>query len=578
MKKTFRSDWWVFAAFALVTVLSNALLVPEGLALHDSDALLQPLWADRLWRGGTWSAFPFQQGYGGTLPALVRSVWALITEPLIALFPSRLPPHVTAHMIFSYMIEPLAIALTAFFALKGTVSRIGAFLAALCCAVGFHEWVYLYGNDYYMALVVMGLLFLKIKTRHENPFATMKAGELLLTGFFCGIALWTFRPTIIFMVALFTPFHLVLPELRRILAARGKIERFIFWTLAAAMVLQLVIWMAGPDIGTIAGRRVRLHAGSNMRIVGALALLLWIKTRLSSLQPRHFVKAALVAAAAVTGFIPELSFMLTRPDASFGNWMTNDFGGALDTLKQLPHSLLELMTGEDHLSLYTGMDRNAPIILLVLSTFALLRGAARDRKLVPPLVIAVLAVIAYLRVYMTGPAEARYLYPLFPVIIFSIGVLWDATTKTRAARILVLLLIALNCGYQINQRRALAAFSQNSGRVHSIMETVSLMQKQDVPVVISDSYWHANAFSFVSRGKPLFASGTAEWGPPEARALALSTDLAGILLTGNTAPTADGIVTLLGKSFALSPLPSTGMFKCYRGKILTKKKQPGTSP
>ena len=117
-----------------ICLLANASLIPEGLALHDSDQCAYLLTAEHFYRFGEWRAFPLTIPYGGTALTVLRALWTW----LYAGASQRPDAFITGQMVFSYWISPLMITFLSYFMVRAYCSRGAALLAGVVAAVGFH--------------------------------------------------------------------------------------------------------------------------------------------------------------------------------------------------------------------------------------------------------------------------------------------------------------------------------------------------------------------------------------------------------------------------------------------------------
>lgn len=566
--------WFFIILFFLVAAISNAFLIPYGPALHDSDMFIQPLWAEGFRQGlipGFWTPFPFQQSYGGTLPAALRALWVSILEPALQLFGVE-KSFVTAHMMFSYLVLPTAIASASFWSIKRYTSKTGALIAALVAAVCLHSWIYLLGCDYYLALLVIGFIFLGLRAKILNPFLDLSSRHLFLVALFSGFSLYTFRATAVFVAAYFIPFHLLVAEaksfwnfLKNGAFASKWLSAAVFGFLIFMVLIQVRLEIFGPDFGTLAGRNLRLHAASNRNILLFIACTLWMKSRFHNFGLMHYKRAAIASIGLLIGFVPEIVFWLRLGKMPIANVMIASSEEMIQTFLNLPHAFKEMMLGEDHLRFYSGIDGNFSLILFLLVVFVVIKNSLFSRRFIHVGASVALAIVAYLKIYMSGPAETRYLYPMFPAVFIGIAWLWDEFRSKRMAISVVSILIVGTVINQINQKIHLSRKLTAENKIVVMNQVVADFRQANIHAVISDSYWNANAYTFLSQGKPTFTSTGAEWGPPEARQRAIASQRIGVLLSGSAVPDSRGIVTLLGKMFRLTPLKNVGSLKLFIG-------------
>jgi len=544
----------------ITTVITNGFLVPFGLGIGDGDSAIQPLWAEQL-RQGLWSPFPFQQSYGGTFLSSIRAFFIILFEPLLKLFFDSSRANVALHMFFSYVAVPLSVGVATFFTASRYASRVGAILAALVASVSYHSWIYLFGFDYYFALLLIAFIYLFIRANLVNPFFQLSFTNLFVVGFFTGFSLYTFRPALIFATVFFIPFHLINFELKRFFLPQDRLERVLLAVFFILLTIQVQLWLFGSDLGFWSLKRVRLHADSNFRLLIIAALLVWAKSKIRDIKADHLKRAGLVFLGFFVGFAPELIYYFQIGRFVGANWITSSVEQSVQTMFQLPHSFFEMMVGEDHLTVYQGLDRNFPILLFILSLYALFRKTIADKKFLPVFFAGLLAVVAYLRIFMTGPAETRYLFPLFPVLLIAIAVFWDWVRRYKTWP-LGLALVLLSVGYQVHQRYYLRQDVIETNRVEKIWKVIEEFRKADVPVVLTDTYNDGNPFTLAAGQKPYFACWYSVWGPPQAVELAKTAPRVGIL-SKNDMEHKEQVLELYDRKLRLVPYAKVEEYRLF---------------
>ena len=548
--------------FFIISFILNGFLINYGIALNNSDTVLQPLWSDGL-RHFSWSAFPFQQGWGGTTLATLRGVLV----PIIGFFIPGNESYLYSHFIFSYCIIPTLIAVATYFAATAMYSPLVSTLCAAGALAFPLSWVGMLGNDYYFFLIITGLLILGIKLRNPNPLPDLPLKSLFASALLIGLSLYNFRGSIIYAIVFVIPWNRQLANIKTLLRPLNLLEKSFFTIACILLIIQLRLDLFGPELGEIISQPIKLHSNSNFKFL-IIVLLIYTFIHFKSEFTKKFqFRTISFALGLALGFLPEIINTLTHTTALSKGFMVSNSVQTVETIAAIPHSLFELLTGEDHLSPYIGLDRNFPLIFGLLGTLALAVNSIRFEKDRILGVTALLSLLAYSKIYMTGPAESRYLFPLFPVLLLFPGVLLSFTSRISNTKLMTTIataFILFNYAYQINGKVQLTKSNLITSRESEIKETLKLMGDNSLNLLLTDSYWNANILTFASQRKILATSNQGVWGPLEARKRVLSAETIALALEFRN-PDADQKIELLGEQYKLELLGRKGKLRIYSG-------------
>ncbi|OFZ82009.1 MAG: hypothetical protein A2583_01345 [Bdellovibrionales bacterium RIFOXYD1_FULL_53_11] len=550
MQASHLSNAGIFILLALATIAAHAIFIPVGYYFHDSDMSVPLLFAEHV-RKGEWSAFYFQQSYGGTALSYLRALWVAIYEH----FNPTHTGYLKGHMIFSYCVGPTLATWFSYMCAKRYCSMAGALVAGLVTAVSFQGMIQHCGDDFYYAFFIAAPLLLMMASKTQSFFLESTRNRLALGGILCGFMFYTFRGFLIYILAVMVPWKQTFAEARRLLAPRGGLEKTGIGLVYFLLALYLYLDFFGPVIGDYKGRPVKLYPEPNLTIVAAIILLLELKIRYKSISLDFVKRAGIFIAGFATGFLPEIFHRLGKNDTIIlGNWETNSLMQALDLLaNRFAMSVRQLLLGHEIYNIYNGILKNTPYLLLIFGIWALLRESKRRPQLLPVLIALVLGILAFFRVHKSGAGQYRYLIPVLPVAALMAGILWDHVYKKGLKyRILVALLVAAACSYQLIQRQLVMKSTIQLGKIDEISRVVDYFKRNGVRVVISDEFFQSNHYTFYGREKPFFVSTGRIWGPPEGFELANTEKRVGILLTtGKLRPDAGRRLQIRGRSFQL---------------------------
>ncbi len=541
-----------------VTLVFHWQLIASGLGLLHSDFAPGLLVANEF-RNGNWSAFYFDMTYGGTSLGVLRAVWVSLWEWFFANDPSA---WISSQMSFTYGVCPVLMTVGTYFLACSFVSSFGAFWVGLMAAMGFHDWIIQYGNDVYFGYLFLGFILLAWRSRLNNPFLELSQVKLFLAAILCGLAAYTSRAALIYGVVFFLPWNEFISKIKNILIPTDRLEKILLWAAFLCFLLFLYLEIFGPALGTMFGRSVRLHAHPNLNFALMLLCVFLFKRYWKFISQEVFYRTLIVVLGLIVGFLPELVHWLRLgqlPPPGMGG--SRNFAGFFEAFGTLPQSLMDLVCAGD------GAGRNASLVLFIGGTLCFLKGS-RQRKFIPPMMVAIFSIYAYCRIFTYTGANSRYLLPLLPVLLVAVGCFWDwVVQKKWPIFCLSLALLFFHGVHHWNARVTLIQKLSTSQKVDRMEQVIQLFRKATVTVVLSDDYWHSNQYTFLSQLNPYFIF-SEPIGPrhPEGVRLALKETRVGILLR-NGHPLQEGVIQLAGRKWTLKYLGSVGDRELFVGEV-----------
>lgn len=548
-----------YLALSLITVLTHRFLLPVAPGHLNADFAIYPLTADWIAQG---HCVPFQVpfDFGGVSLTALRVPWMWLYEA----FSSAPDAALRAHFTFTYGVVPVLLTCAFYFLARAYASASIAFLVGLICSFGFNSWIHQAGVEFYNTYLLAGALLLGIRARYSNPLLEMKAPALFAASALAGLAYYSCRASIVYIVAFFVPYRWLVTQIRETFKSKNKQERWIIRVACALIGLYLYLSVFGSNLGQISGKPVKLHADPNLKLAILLlgGLWFWRNRKLRRLrQPWPFLIAG---AGFVTGMLPEIVYWLGKgklpPLTGKGSYT---FQETFTAIGMTPASLVSLLTTPESLA------RNASIALFLgLAGFAFWK-LRRDPKATPVFLAGALALFAYVRVSTYTLAPPRYLLPIFPALIGAVALGFEKLRGTRWIWLFIAC-IPIHLGQQIASRLEYRDHLVNSGEARKPLFVVETFQKAGVDIVITDSYWHANQHTVISRWKIPFVSNDTSFILPELVSRAYAAERAGILITDlpDTPGVAIEKVTLLGKTWRLKPLARYGVSRLFVGEVI----------
>ena len=436
--------WGILAFLVLVTLMTHYLLVPVGFEFLDGDFSPDVLVANEI-RQGKWSAFYFGLPYGGVVFTFIRALWVAGWEA----FSSDVNSHVTSQMTFTFLVCPALMAVGSYFLVRAYCSRFAAFWVGLLMAVNFQFLIMQCGNDVYTGFLLLGFGLLTWRASLRNPLMDLGPLLLFVASALSGLALFSSRATAYYVLAFFLPWDWFYGEVKRLCRPRGWTERLLFYGGCIFMLLFLYLEAFGPDMGEIFGKRVRVHAQPNFNYGLYLFLILELKIRWRQLWRRPILNRFLIVGAGVfMGFSPELVHFLRlgqSPPPPMADGMK--FEDMMSTVGSIPKSLQEFFAAGP------GIGENASLLIVLLGFYFLFRRSRKDQQVQPLLLVAILSVFAYCRYHTYVFATPRYLMPILPAALVSMGCFWDEMRRRGAGYLAVaVLLFSFHVAHHWNAR------------------------------------------------------------------------------------------------------------------------------
>lgn len=548
--------------FSVVAYCANRNLFPISAWLHDSDLCINPLAAEHMLRG-EWRPFPFRQDYGGTLLTTYRAVWLSIFDFF------SFGTHLNAHAFFSYVVIPWTLAISFFFALKNHFSDWTRLVLGVLIAFNFQSWIHLEGNDFYFSFLALAPWFFYWRSNLLNPFLELKPYKLFYASALTGFTLYTWRAGLVYAVAFLFPWELLIPFLRRITNPKDRIEKFLLGGILFFVAFYVYLEFFGPKLGLLPnGKELKIHSGPNLRFAFVLFVIYWVRIYRNWILSRRDLasRVGILISGFALGFLPEWLFFLWVHRLPF-NWVNSTLGQSLQTSLTIPRAFQELMLGWTSMTYSFSALQNISLLLLWAGLLLLTWVAlwTRSSKFLPIWMTGIVAVAAYCRVYMSGPAESRYLFPIFPVILVSIGLLVEKAKPYKLATTFVLLFLFGHLTDHWLKRQAMIDYAVRERKVEQMYDLIAAVEKLGVKSVVSDHYWKAGyQYSLLTQEKILFAP--IHFGakaPLEAFDLALTEKRIGIVWTEG--PLDPKNATLFGSRFEIKFIEKVNGYYLYEG-------------
>ncbi len=582
----------ILGVLFLIVILSNFMLVRVGLFLHSSDQWIYPMAADECLRGHC-GVFPFLQGYCGMVLSWFRVFWVLIYDFLFSQGGDLTSTHIKGHLIFSYVITQFILVTSSYFMLRAYSSKIASIIVSVIVAVGFQSLIDVRGMDIYVALPIIGAMFLIYRARLSNPFFELQGKWLFLAAIASGFSYYSFRLFAFYIVAFFVPWHLCVPELKRIIRPHDWIQKLLLVLVFFFIALFLYLEIFGLDIATIGDKTIRLHSGPNLKFAIMFFIFLEISIHKSEITVSHIKRLCLCGIGFLIGVAPEIYYWISVSKMPYP-LPTNSFVDILKSLTFAPFSFKEIMLGWDNTQCPTPRFDNtwlrfAPLFLFYTGQLALFYVAFFRKNIKPlfaPVVtVIILNVIAFSIFGMSGLAQTRYLIASIPVIILSFAVFWDllGALKSQNTRLLAqgLLLVAflINCIYQLQHRINTVYDYENNHYVERTLAIADFFKSQNVKVVLTrdtsrggDPFCNVHSYIMTSGGRVLYAKPERYWYPRNIPEMVYKSNRVGVLLSPGEHLLPGNIEEFQGKKFLASQIKEISGFKLYIATAIEAKK------
>lgn len=498
--KVFFSYFGVCLVLVAITVITHLPLVNAGLELLHSDYAPGFLVANDF-RVGNWSAFYFDLPYGGTTLAPLRALWVSIWESLSL----GTHPWILSHTSFSFGVLPAVMALSAFFLVRAYCSLAAALCVGLTAAFGFKAWALQYGNDVYIAYLLLGFWLFSLRAKILNPWALQKRKELFLLAVISGLAFYTSRISSIFILAFWVPWQLIPKCVVRLRKPKDLIEKIFYFFGIFFLACFIYFQIFGLDLGKWFNKTVKIHGAPNLYYGLFIFCFYGFKIYFKNLfSPQILFRKILPTALGfVVGFAPEWTHWVSRktlPPPGMGSGILG-FPASLAAFAQLPYSLRELLGGGN------GIGWNLAFLLGVIGLFFLWKNAKKDPKFLSVAVSGGISILAYCLIGSYTFAPARYLLPIFPALCIGMGLAWDLFySKKWLFYGVALTCLSVHATHQWSARKQMILQAQVNNPTSHLFEIINRFRDAQVKIVLSDDYWHSNQYSFASRLNPIFTA------------------------------------------------------------------------
>jgi hypothetical protein len=484
----------LLAALAALAVVAHAPLRVATLDLLHAD--YAPTWivAEEMSRG-IWSAFLFDMHYAGLVLTAVR---ALLLK-IVSLGGGGREALLGVQVWFGHAFVPVLMALVSFWSVRRVVSLRAAGWTALVVALGFR---YIHGNlqnDVYTMNFLFATWVLGFRATRRFPLLELGRGALFALGVLSGLMLYNSRMTLIPLVVLWAPpiedwkswFSYFVPRDRIACAVRA-----IAVGLAA---LYVYLDFFGSTLGTFHGRRVMLSAPPNLKIAAVLMILIALRNGALKAALPHLGRVAPVAIGAIAGFLPELVHNWNYggiPPRGTEQWRA--LPGAIEVLAKVPSIASEVVADPSNVLSVTSR------VLWFAGAIGMVSVSRRDRRFQPAILLLGLGLLAFCMIQNYAGANARYLLPIFPALIFGMAWLFERVLPLRPAVAAAIALVCLHAGAVVGERKAVADEATRTGLWNEHLAIGRIFREAGVRVVGCDYYWNTNTLSLANAMNPEF--------------------------------------------------------------------------
>lgn len=570
LKNTFLFKCLYFAFAFIIAALVYSFHKPlfqVAYAFLDSDMSWLIMESDRF-KQGEFPAFYHRIWYGGNTFGWLRALFTSLFSFQIAGFDSYQSPH----LFFTFIINPLLMVGASYFLAAQYFGRSTALILAFVLSFGLDQWTQRAGFDLHVAYYVLGCILLGIRARYkENPFLEASFCALFLLGVLNGLGIYTFRSFLLYSIVFWVPFYFLLKEFQSFLKPQSKLDKALIVLFGIYLFLFFYLETYTDQVGMIFGRKIKIHAAPNLDVAGAIFVFYLLKKNFKNLIKAQFYwkRVALFTGGFVLGFLPELIQALRLGKApESGLWAKNGFQDFFALFSVIPRAMSDLI------SLHTSEDilRHSSLILLYgsfLFFILYLFIYKKEKKWTPFILLLVLAIIAFCRVKPFSPGASRYLFPLFPVFILSIGSLIHFVLNKRNVVYYFILLLFL-CGHiqhHLHLRSELISKFQKTNYDENIKKINELFEAHQIQLVYSKDYLNTNTLTFASSKKityvnkdglyPLFVEERIKTNSAPVGILVLSTSKDPISSTNET-------IILFGEELKLKSIGQVGDFYLFQ--------------
>lgn len=507
-----------FLWLLVITSVSHFPFIANHLALLNADNAIFTLLADDISRftsGGRFWLFNFQQTYGGPALTWLRALWV-----------AALPDRISAHGSFTYLVSPLLYTASTYFMLRGVFSKKISFLVSLFPALGLHYWIlssYVYGNEFYIASLILGQILLGIRLRGPS-FLTRKPLTCFAIAVLCGLSFYVSRASVVFIGVALLPNSVFRQTWHWIRTMQGSAQ----WMFRAGFVFFLVYGLTLLFQGDFRPfLPLKLEAKPNFHaaiLCFALSAFLHFK---SEFRKNHSKSVIAAIAGFLLGASPEIFhsiLTLKPPSVGYGGeGQSYSLAQIAENLVSIPGKFLEILGPPGELGLWLFA------LLWVAAVASLIKIRERSPFLGVTCLGILLALAAFVFVRTHTQAPARYLLPIVPFAWVFLAITLHSLRNTRFAHVFAAILIATSLLHRWEIEKSLEPLSPDQTLVQ--MKTIDhAFQEAGVHVILSDDFWLTNQFTYFSDQLRFYVSSVRVYGPPLGFELAQSENRVGILL------------------------------------------------
>lgn len=560
---------------------------PIALYFQDSDFAALQLVAHSFIEG-KWTPFYVQQPYGGTLLTPLRTLWMWA----LAIFTHQSPFTFSFSQSFNYFALPTLCVFVIYFYLKRICSQRAAFLVALLFASGQPYWMTYVGCEFYWASLLLGFYFMAVRTRISNPWRDLSLIRFGWMSLLTGISLYTHRVSVVFIIPFFIPngtLGLISEKVRT--EKSSVVAQTIFKISSAFALFFIYIFVSGPNLGTLFGKKIKLHADANLQISVLLLCgwLLWIfRTELNRIfrDVTLLKRAGILILGTGIGLLPEFLYYRFQTGHVATTNIVNGMATSEEMVKaflfDLPRAVRELASGPDTFAPDLFI-RNLAFLFWFLSAHSLFKSFRKnthvDWRQEPFVIGIILSVFSFVCLKTYTHAPTRYLFLITVFMTPAMGLWIDSklggilTEKIPARRVLLIALFLAVLGGQFAYYYGFAKTSQTLAQKFDVPDkyyrVTKAFQKTSVRVVLAEDYAVTNLFTLVAERKPYFITNSRILGPFEAFELAKSEERVGLLLWGTERGTGSPVSILNRNCVITEPVPFLPVEKEFWSSELT---------
>lgn len=527
-----KSSLWPFTLLGIVWLAYLPLLRVASTA-HSADQTINLLAAEQFLKGH-WALFPFEQGYGGAFLTWLRAgwcfLWRLFTNTQ-SIDPTRL---ILDHAVFSFILVPWLMSLAVFYFWKDGFSLQTRKWVSGLVAAGFYFWVGLLGNDFYFSFFIFSVFFIGIKLSKDDFLKDSSFRRLFWVGVAAGLSLIVFRASLIYLVFLLLPFSTLPSFFKNIFTTKKFLAQIIRPIAIVLVAIQIAILFLGETPFRFIGLHLKFHFRDHLVWVAISALLLVVATFPLKNILFYVRRFAFWTLGVTVGFLPETFHHLKNHRLPYPLRITNE-NEVLASLKTLPKFLFELTGG-------TPMFFGGLVLVMTLIVLGYIFKKSKDKNTALlsfySLALLVLCILAYLKIYMSGAAVARYLFPIYPALFLGAAVCVRHLLVARPRQFQRLLFMAWALLFFTNTvmnsalRWSYALAPETLKKEKTLHELATHLHDLSPPLVIVDDYTMTHPLALLTRETPPFATFTHMLGnSPVAMRKQDSTDEALLLLT-----------------------------------------------